>query len=591
MKKSIIVLFLTIVSAIAVAQQKQTVFDYSGFVVENVQLINTVGSDISPLFVNDSLYFSAIREDYFNRNNREKKNKAFYDMYSASLNHEGILTSGRLLVPGFGNDWHEGPASYCKATGELFVTLSNIIDPDTLRKMFPEEKVRLRLVIIKKTEGKWQNIEEFPFNKDKYNLAHPAVSITGDTLVFSGNLDSLNYSNSDLYMSVRANGNWSVPVNLGEVVNTPGKEMFPTFIGSGILAFSSDTREGGLGSLDIWYTDFPQLSFVRNAGNTINSSSDDFGLVIHANGKIGFLSSNRSGEGSDDIFRLNIIPKYTVFNGKVLNRLTGAPIANSQVILTDCNNAQVNKVFTDAGGNFSLQVFNESCPLVEASKEGFGTDKKDIAGVTYAEFKLTPAKKYELLVLDIETGKPIETAEISTEQQGKLRASLIGIIGLTGVAKQGARLVVKSDGYLDQSVVVDTVKLAAVDTVWLYKKELNKTFVLDNIYYDFDKWDILPESGIELNKLIKIMNDNPDIKVELGSHTDSRGSDSYNERLSQKRSDSAVGYIIRNGIPNDKIVAKGYGESKLVNECINGVKCSDAEHRKNRRTEFKIIGF
>jgi outer membrane protein OmpA-like peptidoglycan-associated protein len=590
MKKSVIVILLTLITTVAVAQQKQTIFDNSDFVVEHAKFINTVGSDISPLFVNDSIYFSAIREDYFNKNKRERKNKAFYDMYSASVGNDGILTSKRVLVPGFGNDFHEGPADYCEATGELFVTLSNVIYPDTLRKMFPEEKIRLRLVIMKKTEGKWQNVEEFPFNNDNCNLAHPAVSVTGDTLVFSGNLDSLNVANTDLYMSVRNNGKWSVPVNLGEAVNTPGKEMFPTFIDGGILAFSSNAREGGLGNLDIWYTDFPRFSYVKNAGNKINSKFDDFGLVIYKNGKTGYFASNCSGEGSDDIFCLNITARFTAFNGKVLNRITKTPIANSQVVLKDCNNSPVNTVFTDAGGNFSFQVLEGSCPEVEASKENFSNDKKDIAGITYAELVLAPAKKYEMLVLDVETKQPVDGAEISGSQ-GKLIASSLGIIGLGKTIQHGSKMVVKRDGYLDQSVILDTLKLAVVDTVWLYKKELNKTFVLENIYYDFDKWDILPESEIELNKLIKIMNDNPDIKVELGSHTDARGSDSYNEWLSQKRSDSAVGYIIKTGIPKGKIVAKGYGETQLVNECKNGVHCTDMEHRKNRRTEFKIIGF
>lgn len=590
MKKSVIVIFITLITAIAVAKQKQTFLENADVVVEPVQNINTVGSDISPLFVHDSLYFSGIREDYFNKDNKEKKNKAFYDIYSAALNSEGILTSNRVLVPGFGNDWHEGPADYCEATGEIFVTLSNVVDPDTLRKLISVEKIKLRLVIMKKTEGKWKTVEEFPYNNDKYNLAHPAVTVTGDTLVFSGNLDSLDIDNADLYMSVRKNGKWSVPVNLGGAVNTPGKEMFPTFIGNVILAFSSNARAGGQGSFDIWYTDFPKLSDVKNAGNKINSELDDLGLVIHENGKTGYFASNRSGMGSDDIFRLDIKTRYTVFNGRVVNRITNVPIANSQVVLKDCYNETVNTVFTDAGGNFTLQVLEGNCPVVEASKENFSNDKKDIADLKYAELKLVPEKRYEMLVLDVETRKPVGGAEIATNQ-GKIVASALGIIGLTGIVKHGTTLNVKREGYLDQSVIADTARLAAVDTVWLYKKELNKTFVLDNIYYDFDKWDIMPESEIELKKLIKIMNDNPDIKVELGSHTDARGSDSYNEWLSQKRSDSAVGYIIKSGIPKTRIVAKGYGETQLVNQCKNGVECSDAEHRKNRRTEFKIIGF
>jgi outer membrane protein OmpA-like peptidoglycan-associated protein len=112
---------------------------------------------------------------------------------------------------------------------------------------------------------------------------------------------------------------------------------------------------------------------------------------------------------------------------------------------------------------------------------------------------------------------------------------------------------------------------------------------MENIFYDYDKWDILPESEIELNKLVEIMNDNPSWKVELGSHTDARGSDSYNEKLSQKRSDSAVNYIVNKGISKNRITAKGYGETQLINRCKNGVECSDEEHRQNRRTEFKIL--
>jgi outer membrane protein OmpA-like peptidoglycan-associated protein len=127
------------------------------------------------------------------------------------------------------------------------------------------------------------------------------------------------------------------------------------------------------------------------------------------------------------------------------------------------------------------------------------------------------------------------------------------------------------------------------DTIWVEKVEIGQKFVMENIFYNFNKWDILPESEVELNKLVAIMNDNPSWKVELGSHTDARGSDSYNEVLSQKRSDSAVDYIVNNGIGRNRIIAKGYGESQLINRCKNGVECTDEEHRQNRRTEFTIL--
>ncbi|HTL81170.1 MAG TPA: OmpA family protein, partial [Bacteroidia bacterium] len=116
----------------------------------------------------------------------------------------------------------------------------------------------------------------------------------------------------------------------------------------------------------------------------------------------------------------------------------------------------------------------------------------------------------------------------------------------------------------------------------------NKPIRLENIYYDYNKWNIRPDAAVELDKLVKIMQDNPQIKIELSSHTDSRGSDSYNMKLSQKRAQSAVDYIVSKGISKDRITAKGYGESVPLNRCTNGVKCTEDEWQFNRRTEFKV---
>ncbi|MNQ89066.1 Outer membrane porin F precursor [compost metagenome] len=125
--------------------------------------------------------------------------------------------------------------------------------------------------------------------------------------------------------------------------------------------------------------------------------------------------------------------------------------------------------------------------------------------------------------------------------------------------------------------------------LYLEKAELDKAIRLENIYYDFDKSNIRPDAAIELNKLVKIMKDNPTIWIELGSHTDSRGNDQYNQWLSQSRANAAVQYIIDQGIDKNRITAKGYGETMLLNKCANGIKCTEAEHQLNRRTEFKIV--
>lgn len=150
-------------------------------------------------------------------------------------------------------------------------------------------------------------------------------------------------------------------------------------------------------------------------------------------------------------------------------------------------------------------------------------------------------------------------------------------------------------GYTEDLKNVSTKGLTKSDTLTIQafldkdKFESGKTYVLKNIYYDFDKSNIRPDAARELDKLLAILKENPGIAIELGSHTDSRGADQYNQWLSQKRANAAAQYLIDRGIDHSRIIAKGYGETMLLNKCGNGVKCSHAEHQLNRRTEFKVI--
>jgi len=147
--------------------------------------------------------------------------------------------------------------------------------------------------------------------------------------------------------------------------------------------------------------------------------------------------------------------------------------------------------------------------------------------------------------------------------------------------------------FSSDSASVSTVGLTYSTTIdkdlYLEMITLNKPIRLENIYYNFDKADIRPDAAKELDKLVKLMKENPTMWIELGSHTDSRGNDAYNQVLSQRRANSAVQYIIDQGINKNRITARGYGESQLLNRCANGVNCSNAEHQQNRRTEFKIV--
>lgn len=298
-------LLVCIVLPAILSGQPRTVFDGGNFNVNMAEKVNTVGSDISPFFVGGDMFYSSVRKEYLNNENRERKNKAFYDMYSAKVDGEGEIVAERELLPGFGGNYHEGPAAYCSATGELFVTLSNVDNPVCTPRMIPVERIKLRLVVMTKTEGIWKIKEELPFNDNQYSFAHPAVSSTGDTLVFSGNTDASG-NDTDLYMSVRQNGVWSDPVGLSDKINTEGNEGFPVFIGNGILAFASDGRGDCLGGLDIYYTEFPGMETVKSMAKPVNSEYDDFGLMMGYNGKIGYFCSNRpGGKGGDDIFMID----------------------------------------------------------------------------------------------------------------------------------------------------------------------------------------------------------------------------------------------------------------------------------------------
>ena len=401
--------------------------------------------------------------------------------------------------------------SYCENTKELFVTINNFENPEIRNKVYRKADIRLKIIIAKKEDGVWKLIEELPFNDSTYSVGHPAVSLTGDTLFFASNKPNTGFGESDIYMSIRKDGKWGNPINLGDKVNSAYDEMFPFFFEGSVLFYATNKGEDQQSDFDIQYTCKEGNSFkIPKSLDLLNTGEDDFGLVIHPKGKVGYFASRRAGGlGDDDIYKVKFTGDYYL-ELIVMDRFAMKAIPNPKVKFSD-NIAGV------IDGIIVKRTLPENVSLLVTSEiEGYLNSSKSITTV----------------------GKPF------------------------GIVK---------------------------DTLWVEKVEVKQKFVMENIFYDYDKWNILPESEIELNKLIKVMNDNPGWKVELGSHTDARGSDSYNEILSQKRSDSAVGYIVKNGIAKNRIIAKGYGETQLVNHCKNGVECTDEVHRQNRRTEFKIL--
>ena len=510
MKKLTLLLYLALPLLVS-AQNGCNFFDFRKLEIQKTTL-NTAQSDFGPAFVEDELWFSAFTDEEIRSMAKSDKKDFFYNLYNVKTDEDGNVTGVKnVQSEAISAGYHAGPVSYCAATGELFVTLSNFDNPEIKNNVYQKADIRLKIIITKKINGAWTLTEEFPHNNPLYSVGHPAISVTGDSLFYASNKPDSGFGESDIYMSVRKNGKWGEPVNLGEKINSAFDEMFPFFFDGSVLFYATNKAKNKKDDFNLMYICKSGDSFGDSKTlDGFNTKKDDFGLIIHPNGKAGYFVSRRNGGiGDDDIYKVTFKGEHQL-ELAVLDKKTLQNIPNPKVKFSD-------NIPGILSGTVVTRLLPENSTILTTSEiEGYQNSSKNITSV----------------------GKTF------------------------GIIK---------------------------DTIWVEKVEVGQKFVLENIFYDYDKWDIIPESEVELNKLIAVMKNNPSWKVELGSHTDARGTDSYNEILSQKRSDSAVEYIIKNGVGNNRIIAKGYGESQLINHCKNGVECPDEVHRQNRRTEFKIL--
>jgi outer membrane protein OmpA-like peptidoglycan-associated protein len=402
------------------------------------------------------------------------------------------------------------------------------------------------------------------------------------------------FGNSDLYMSIREEGQWTEPVNMGELINTSGNEMFPTFGPGGMLLFSSDAQEPSFGQLDIYYTKISSEIDPVNLGEKINSPSDDFGLTIHPSGSFGYFSSNRNTIKKDDIFMVEFLPQLEYVRGKVIASYNKESVQYAMVYLEDCNGNKIRSMVSGNGGNFEFSVPKGKCYQVYADKEGFVSEIVPVSGDKFIELSLLQIFNYQVLVKDFEHKNALADAEMfCSGSEWKSDSTGVIHIKIDSVFSCMARIG-KAD-YFDSKIDLNPERFGSgseiKDTIWLFRKEKGKVFSLKSVDYYFNLWQIMPTSEPELNQLVKLMEDNPTLRIEISAHTDSRLEDQYNMWLSQKRANSVLEYLTQKGIAKERINAIGYGETRLINRCRNGVNCSEEEHLVNQRTEFVILDF
>ena len=499
--------------------------DTSYYRVKNLTAINTKYAEYSPSFSNDKLFFVSNRKS-------EKIYKGtgtpFTDLYEVKTRGANVdINSLKKLEDNINQEKvNEGSITF-SSDGTYMIYAKGNNGKSSGRNNVDLYWSRFR-------RGGWTNPRLLNVNTSRSWDSTPFLSKDGKTLYFASNR-SKGYGGTDIYKAnVNRRGRWINIQNLGPEINTPGNELFPSVTEDGRLYFSSDNHEG-FGGLDIFVASRRGGKItIKNPGKPLNSSGDDFGVNPY-NPTRGFFTSNRDGgSGDDDIYTfVNNDPNLKIVNytlkGTTLtpknDNLDLSILGNSVVKLVDTSGQIIDETFTDENGTFAFTVYGDENYILIGEKENYFSTRGEFTTI----------------------GKELDKSTLKDF--------------ITNVE-------------FEKNLILDRIVV-------------NKSIVLDNIYYDLDKADIREDAALELDKLVVILRDNPNISIELSSHTDDRASVEYNQDLSQRRAESAVYYILSKGITENRIIAKGYGESQLI---IANAKSED-EHQINRRTEFKVTSY
>ena len=492
--------------------------------------INSPESDFSPSFYNENIVFTTARDTSITSKSVHNWNrKEFLNLYSATQTNEETFINIGPFSGKLNSKLHESSTAFTKDGNTVYFTRNNGIEG----KKFKRDKDGVsRLQIYRATlkNGKWGNLESMPFNAPDYSVAHPTLNKTEDKLYFSSNMPGT-LGQSDIWVAeIKKNGSLGIPINLGPKINTESKETFPFITENDILYFASDGHPG-LGGMDIFATDVKNLknSAIVNLGEPINSIYDDFSLIINQTTKKGYFASNRvGGKGSDDIYS-----------------------------------------------------FLELKPLdFECAKDITGIVKDEKTGDIIANASvIIYGNKNEKISETLSNNDGRFTLEVKCDEENYL------IVGEKEFYEKGT----VSFEYKNGEPVEQITLILSTDEKAPNGTDLAKYLKIEPIYFDYTKWNIREDAEIGLKKIITYLNKYPKQKIKIGSHTDSRSSSSFNMKLSNKRAQSTISYLIEKGIHPDRLSASGFGETTPSNHCSESVACTESEHQENRRSEFIIV--
>ncbi|WP_341903931.1 OmpA family protein [Fluviicola taffensis] len=596
--------------------------------IQTQQSINSEYSEIGLSFIDagNAFYSSSKRSKLLANKVDARTNEYFYDIYYSTIDTSNLfLSPDKRMKNRIQSKYHDGPVSYNSTTNYIYFTRNNYING---KKGYDTNKtMRLKIYKAKVIDNKFQEIEELSFNSNDYSNAHPTISRDGSRLYFSSDRSG-GFGGMDLYfVRMDQNGNpIGEPENLGKSINTTKDEVFPYFDEKNKLLFFSSEGLGGFGGLDIYYCQFDEnysISGIKNVGNSINSERDDFSVVMDEMLNYGFFSSNRlNGKGGDDFYGFRMdepLLDHIVLKGLITDLVTLKELDSATVYILNSENEELDSIITRFDGTYEFQVPTTLNKIYyRVQRNGF-YETLDSLSITedvkeYTKnFALMPILDYRYLikVKDQKTDELISEVDINLiEMKSKsvlnVNFNSMNTTYLSDVVPNKFKDVIsysfriRKNGYIAQTYIrEDTLdKLSVIPVeIGLEKIVIGVTDLgkqINPIYFDYRRWNIRPDAAIELDKIVKIMKDNPEIKIALGSHTDARGKNAENLSLSEKRAQSSVNYIISQGIDRSRITGRGFGETKLKisnKEIEAKVSWEEKEklHQLNRRTEFIIV--
>ncbi len=582
--------------------------------------INTKMSDYSPSYYKNNIIFVSSRDTISIRRS-SWNDEPFYSLYECQIDANNNLSNYKRLFGEINTKYHEGPVVFDNNTDILYFTRSNYLNG--IKGQSKDEFNYLKIYQATEVDGKWLDIKELSFNNGEYSCAHPAISPDGQKLFFISDMPG-GYGGTDIYYCVKEGLGWSKPINLGKPVNTLGNELFPSLSDNGDLYFAS-TGHPGLGGLDIFLY---KNNKVSNLGYPINTSFDDFGLCTQ-NGNKGFFSSNRkSGFTNDDIYNFRINQAPVAMNDTATihiyaNNFNINPVA-IDVLANDFDlNNNIERSKTNIIGRKNKKAISKidlNGEILYLPQPGFtGVDSlkyvifndnnlSDTANVViYVHGKNPPVAKLDsVLVQKNSTDNEIHVLNNDYDVDGDMVNDLVQVINMpengrieveNGMIKYTPNKDFTGKDYLiyqvfDKDGLKDKASLFInVQMLFLGKIVYNNLEMNLNINFETGKWVIKDQSSVVLDSIVKVLNENPTIEIELSAYTDSKGTTYANKVLSEKRAESAVAYIIGKGIDKKRLTAFAYGESEPLNRCVDGVSCSDEELSVNRRVNIKIVKY